>query len=165
MPGSCSQPCEHRVQQDRQKRSMMRIVDQKSVGSVGGTRSGRGVGTTSGARFTLDSGTATAKLEAHAPISILGGLEALIAIQSEDTTRERRRRSARRGQSMLDVLDELKLALLTGHLPPDMQARLSATLHEAGVSGDPQLDGIIDAIELRAEVELAKLRQAQRRDR
>lgn len=144
---------------------MMRIVDQKSVGSVGGARGGRGAGTASGARFTLDTGGATAKLESHAPISILGGLEALIAIQSEDNSRERRRRSARRGQSMLDVLDELKLALLSGHLPPDMQLRLSATLREAGASGDPQLDGIIDAIELRAEVELAKLRQVQRRDR
>lgn len=144
---------------------MMRIVDQKSVSSVGAARGSRGGGAASGARFTLDTGGTMAKLEAHAPISILGGLEALIAIQSEDNTRERRRRSAKRGQSMLDVLDELKLALLTGHLPPDMQARLSATLREAGASGDPQLDGIIDAIELRAEVELAKLRQALRRDR
>ncbi len=144
----------------------MRIVDQKSVNQVNGTRGGRGPGGASGARFTLDSGGATAaKLEAHAPISILGGLEALIALQSEDNTRERRRRSAKRGQSMLDVLDELKLALLSGHLPPDMQRRLSAVLREAGPSGDPQLDGIIDAIELRAEVELAKLKQAQRRDR
>jgi hypothetical protein len=144
---------------------MMRIVDQKSVNSVGGARSGRGASAAGGARFTLDAGTAAVKLEAKAPISILGGLEALIAIQSEDNTREKRRRSARRGQSMLDVLDELKLALLGGHLPADLQSRLSAALREAMPSGDPQLDGIIDAIELRAEVELAKLKQAQRRDR
>ena len=94
----------------------------------------------------------------------MGGLEALIAIQSEDNSRERKRRSTRRGQAMLDVLDELKLALLSGNLPPDMQARLSATLREGWPSGDPKLDGIIDSIELRAEVELAKLKQAKRRD-
>ncbi len=143
---------------------MMRIVDQKTVNSVNGTRGGRSAGAAGGTRFTLDAGTTAAKLESHAPISILGGLEALIAIQSEDTSRERKRRSVRRGQGMLDVLDELKLALLGGHLPADLQRRLSATLREAGESGDPQLDGILDAIELRAEVELAKLKQAQRRD-
>lgn len=143
---------------------MMRIVDQKSVNSVGGARGGRGAGATGGARFTLEQGGAAAKLEAHAPISILGGLEALIAIKSEDNTREKRRRSVRRGQGILDILDELKVSLLAGRLPPDLQARLSSTLREGLPSGDPALDGIIDAIELRAEVEIAKLKQAQKRD-
>lgn len=140
---------------------MIRVNDQKSVSSVGGTRSARGAGGT-GARFTLDAGGTAAKATAQAPISILGGLEALIAIKAEDNTRERRRRSAKRGQVMLDVLDELKLALLSGRLTPELQARLSASLHGADPSGDPRLDGIIDAIELRAEVELAKLKQAQK---
>lgn len=144
---------------------MIRVNDQKSVSSVGGTRSARGSGGASGARFTLDAGGAAAKATAQAPISILGGLEALIAIKAEDNTRERRRRSAKRGQVMLDVLDELKLALLSGRLTPELQARLSASLHGADPSGDPRLDGIIDAIELRAEVELAKLKQAQKSGR
>jgi hypothetical protein len=144
---------------------MIRVNDQKSVNSVGGARGGRGAAGAGGARFTLDAGGQAAKLVAQAPISILGGLEALIAIKSEDNTRERRRRSAKRGQVMLDVLDELKLALLSGRLSPDLQARLSASLRDMGPSGDPQLDGIIDAIELRAEVELAKLKQARRQDR
>lgn len=141
----------------------MRIVDQKSVNSVGSSRGARGSNGT-GARFTIDSGAASPKAEAKAPISILGGLEALIAIKSEDNTREKRKRSVKRGQGMLDVLDELKIALLGGRLPPGLQARLSASLAEAGASGDPRLDGILDSIELRAEVELAKLKQLQRRD-
>jgi Class II flagellar assembly regulator len=139
---------------------MMRIVDQKSVSSVAGSRTARGTSGT-GARFSLESAAQSVKAEAKAPISILGGLEALIAIQTEDTTRERRRRSAKRGQSMLDVLDELKLALLAGHLPAGLQARLSASLREDAPSGDGRLDSIVDAIELRAEVELAKLKQRQ----
>jgi Class II flagellar assembly regulator len=144
---------------------MMRIADQKALTSVNGAQGARSAAAASGARFTLDIGAAAVRLEAQAPISITGGLEALIALQSEDSSRERRRRSTRRGQAMLDVLDELKLALLSGHLPPDMQARLGTVLREGWPSGDPQLDGIIDSIELRAEVELAKLKQAQRRDR
>ncbi|MCA0399627.1 MAG: flagellar assembly protein fliX [Proteobacteria bacterium] len=141
----------------------MRIVEQKSVGNVGGARGARGA-SGSGARFTIDQGATSTKAEAKAPISILGGLEALIAIQSEDNTREKRKRSLKRGQSMLDVLDELKLALLSGHLPANIQSRLGMVLQDTGASGDPRLDGIVDAIELRAEVELAKLRQAQRRE-
>lgn len=140
---------------------MMRIVDQKAVSSVSGSRGARNASGT-GARFTLDTPSQSPRAEAKAPISIMSGLDALIAIQTEDTTRERRRRSAKRGQSMLDVLDELKLALLAGHLPASLQARLSATLHEAMPSGDPALDSIVDAIELRAEVELAKLKQRQK---
>lgn len=132
------------------------------MAGVGGSRGVRGSGGT-GARFTLDAGTQTARLEAKAPISILGGLEALIAIQSEDNTREKRRRSVKRGQSMLDVLDELKLALLSGQLTPDLTNRLSMLVRDSSLSGDPALDSIMDSIELRAEVELAKLRAAARR--
>lgn len=142
---------------------MIRVGDQKAVGSVGGARGGRGAAST-GARFSLDTGGASAKIESQAPISILGGLEALIAIQSEDTTRERRRRSAKRGQAMLDVLDELKIALLSGRLTPELQTRLTNTLRDQMPSGDAGLDRIIDAIELRAEVELAKIKCAQRRE-
>jgi Class II flagellar assembly regulator len=140
---------------------MMRIVDQTSVSSVSNTRNARSSAGT-GARFSLESAATSARAEAKAPISIMGGLDVLIAIQTEDTTRERRRRSAKRGQSMLDVLDELKLALLAGHLPAGLQARLSTVLREEMPSGDPSLDSIVDAIELRAEVELAKLKQRQK---
>ncbi|WP_284180110.1 flagellar assembly protein FliX [Rhabdaerophilum sp. SD176] len=139
----------------------IRITDQKGVSGVGGSRGVRGSSGT-GARFTIDSGGATARMESKAPISILGGLEALIAIQSEDNTREKRRRSVKRGQSMLDLLDELKLALLAGQLPPDFMNRLSVMVRDSADSGDPTLDSIMDSIELRAEVELAKLRTAAR---
>ncbi|MCA3631285.1 MAG: flagellar assembly protein FliX [Methylobacterium sp.] len=139
----------------------MRIVDQRNVNAVASSRSAR-VGGSAGARFTLDSGTATAKAEGAAPASVLGGLEALIAIQSEDTTRERRRRGLRRGHSLLDLLDELKIALLAGSPTPDLLNRLAVAMRDEGFSGDPRLDGILESIDLRAAVELAKLRKAQR---
>ncbi len=117
----------------------------------------------SGARFTLDGlAPDTARARAQAPVAILGGLDALIAIRAEENTRERRRRSARRGQGMLDVLDDLKLAVLEGRIAPGLQNRLLAALAGAGASGDTHLDGIITEIELRAEVELAKLRMREK---
>lgn len=140
----------------------MRIIDQRSVQSLSSVRNARGGAAAGGARFTLDQGSPTAKAEGAAPAAILGGLEALIAIQSEDTTKERRRRIVRRGQGLLDLLDELKIALLAGSLPADLQARLSIAMRDESFSGDPRLDSILEGIDLRAAVELAKLRKASR---
>jgi hypothetical protein len=140
----------------------MRIIDQRSVQSLSNVRNARGGAAAGGARFTLDQGSPTAKAEGAAPAAILGGLEALIAIQSEDTTKERRRRGVRRGQGLLDLLDELKIALLAGNLPADLQARLSIAMRDESFSGDPRLDSILEGIDLRAAVELAKLRKAAR---
>jgi hypothetical protein len=140
----------------------MRIIDQRNVQSLSGARNLRGGNSVGGARFTLDQGSPTAKAEGAAPAAILGGLEALIAIQSEDTTRERRRRGVRRGQGLLDLLDELKIALLAGNLPADLQMRLSMAMRDESFSGDPRLDSILEGIDLRAAVELAKLRKATR---
>ncbi|CAN1545829.1 flagellar assembly regulator FliX [Rhabdaerophilaceae bacterium] len=139
----------------------MRIVDQKSISSIATARAPRGSGVVSGARFSLDQGASAAKAESAAPASILGGLEALIALQSEDTTRERRRRTMRRGQGLLDLLDELKIALLSGHLPAELQNRLSQAMRDESFSGDPRLDSILEGIDLRAAVELAKLRKTR----
>lgn len=140
----------------------MRVYDQKGVGSVQSGRGGRAAAAP-GARFSLNAGSSPmARMEAQAPISILGGLEALIALQEGENGREKRARSARRGFRVLDLLDELKIAILGGRLPPNLQERLRAALQEEGASDDPRLDSLMEGIELRAEVELAKLRQRNR---
>jgi hypothetical protein len=137
----------------------MRITDQKGVSTFSGQRGARPAAST-GTRFTIEQAVTSPKAEALAPAAILSSLDALIALQSGEGGRERRRRSLKRGHGMLDVLDELKIALLSGHLPAGMQQRLSVLLHESQPTGDPALDSIIDGIELRASVELAKLRVA-----
>ena len=70
---------------------------------------------------------------------------------------ERRRRSVQRGKSALDVLDDLKLKLLSGHLDSATVSRLrDASANLKSSSGDPGLDSVLSEIELRVEVELAK---------
>ena len=55
-------------------------------------------------------------------------------------------------------MNDLQLALLTGRLSLDRLERLHALLAEkADISEDPRLAGVIEEIELRAAVELAKL--------
>src|SRR5215475_7439544 len=52
-------------------------------------------------------------------------IDALIALQGiEEDPAERRRRSVARGKGALDVLDELKLGLLSGNLDSSTVARL-----------------------------------------
>ncbi len=85
-----------------------------------------------------------------------GGLEGLLALQIVEDPLLRRRRSAQRGRTMLDLLDSLKLALLSGRVPRETLHRIARTMRQREPSGDPVLEGIIAEIELRAAVELAK---------
>jgi hypothetical protein len=63
-----------------------------------------------------------------------------------------------RGYRLLDDLDRIKAALLSGAVPTSELLRLAAALGEAREqSGDPGLDEVLAHIDLRAQVELAKL--------
>lgn len=119
-----------------------------------------------GTGFSLNSTADTsqpAKTGAAAPMV---ALDSLLAIQAEqDATAERRKRAVRRGHSLLDALDALKLSVLSGRLEPgDLLTIKARLMEERGHSGDPRLDEIIAHIELRAEVELAKLTLRSRSD-
>ena len=88
----------------------------------------------------------------------VGGIEALIALQGIEAPEERRRRAVKHGRHALDALDQLKLSLLGGSLDEATLAKLktaAAGLKDA--SGDSRLDGVLGEIELRVEVELAKM--------
>jgi len=88
-------------------------------------------------------------------------IDALIALQGiEEDPAERRRRSVARGKGALDVLDDLKLGLLSGNLDSSTVSRLrDAAANLKSSSGDPRLDAVLSEIELRVEVELAKAGQ------
>lgn len=101
--------------------------------------------------------------EARGPSSVGGGaalgpVDALLALQEVMEPGGGRGQAGQRGQDLLDHLDDLQLALLTGRLPLDRLERLHDLLAEkADISADPRLAGVIEEIELRAAVELAKL--------
>ena len=62
--------------------------------------------------------------------------------------------------SWLDILDELKIGLLSGNLDASTMNRLrDAAANLKSSSGDPGLDAVLSEIELRVEVELAKAGQ------
>ena len=109
--------------------------------------------------FALPSEEAAQSAAAPASLRSIGGIDALIALQSGDEEPgARRRRAVARGRVALDALDELKHGLLAGTLQPTVLERLKSAVTElAGDSGEPRLNAVLKEIELRVEVEIAKL--------
>lgn len=123
-----------------------------TTGSSGLRRAGEGQ------RFSLGEASRGGATSAAAATSGLASVDALLALQGEGDATERRRRSLKRGHDLLDGLDRLKAALLSGRVPLQQLKTLAARLAErSGSSGDPGLDDLLAQIELRAAVELAKL--------
>jgi hypothetical protein len=108
--------------------------------------------------FSVDEGETPKSAVATTSLRTVGGIDALLALQGEEGPTERRRRAVKRGGIALDALDELKVGVLSGALEPATLTRLKAAT--AGLrdgSGDPGLDEVLAEIELRVEVEIAKM--------
>jgi hypothetical protein len=82
----------------------------------------------------------------------------LLSLQEIADATAGRSRAKARGEAMLDRLDDIRLGLLTGTVSKERLSELSrlARVRRAEVD-DPRLVEVLDEIELRAEVELAKL--------
>lgn len=112
--------------------------------------------------FSLEEGSAARSTAAASGTRSIGGIDALLALQSVDEPGERRRKAVKRGKSALDALDALKIGLLSGTFDTGALARLKlATASLSEPSGDPALDSVLAEIELRAQVELAKIGMPQ----
>ncbi|WP_332640524.1 flagellar assembly protein FliX [Brevundimonas sp.] len=133
----------------------MKVTGPTGPSSPQGSRPARASG-----GFSVPStaaGSAAPPTAAAAGVSGVGGVPALMALQGVEDVTERRRRAIRRGGGLLDRLEELKLALLQGEAGEGALDRLSRTLREERpVDADPGLNGLLDQIDLRAAVELAK---------
>ena len=93
--------------------------------------------------------------ESAAAGAVTGSL-GLIGLQQGFSDAERDDAARRRGNAVLEELESLQLALLTGRVDPGRLARL-AQLAEGESGADPALRDILAAISLRARIELARL--------
>jgi len=111
----------------------------------------------SGFRLAAAAGEEAATQRAGAT-SGASPVAALLALQEVPDATRRPSRGVRRGRDLLDELDAVRLALLTGRLPRARLERLAQAVRErAGEESDPRLAEALAEIELRAAVELAKL--------
>ncbi|MBH73373.1 MAG: flagellar assembly protein FliX [Rhodospirillaceae bacterium] len=88
-------------------------------------------------------------------------VDALLAIQEvDDAVDGRSRKGQRWGESILDKLEELRIGLIGGVIPPNDLEAITQMLREGrGEVEDPELNQVLDEIELRARVEIAKFRR------
>jgi hypothetical protein len=108
--------------------------------------------------FTVGADTTARPLDAAAGLRTVGGIEALLALQGIEDPIERRRHAVKRGRLALDALDELKIGLLGGAFSSATLTKLQAAAAWLKQdSGDTNLDTVLAEIELRVEVEIAKI--------
>lgn len=93
-----------------------------------------------------------------APVTALDAMLTIQAVDEQGGGRQNRQRAYQRGSTLLDRLDEIRHGLLMGTLPADRLQRLAQALRsEKLMVQDPKLAEVMAEIELRCEVELAKL--------
>ena len=106
--------------------------------------------------------------ESHAQIVAgpgpIAALDSILMLQGMDDSTQGRSKGVAYGEQLLDLLDSVRDGLLAGEIPRATLNKLAAAVtrrHEA--FADPKLQDVLDQIELRAHVELAKLEQLEKR--
>lgn len=96
------------------------------------------------------------------PVAATSPLTAMLALQEVDDHAVTRRKAVKQGRLSLDALDQLRQNLLMGTLSPGVISNLEDVIRQQReYELDPELKSLLDDIELRVAVELAKIEVAQ----
>jgi hypothetical protein len=89
-------------------------------------------------------------------------VDTILALQGVEDATDSRRRVVQHGEQLLSLLDEIRDGFLAGGIPRGTLNRLALAIIARRESfADPKLHEVLDEIDLRARVELAKLEQAE----
>lgn len=132
----------------------MRIENNLRTGSVAARTTAR-PGSANPEFLVSEEGAAARAAASSAPVAA-APIGALLALQAVEDPTAGRKRQLRRGRSLLDILDALKADLVTGKVSEGHLNQLMLIVGQARERGEPGLDALLDDIELRARVELAK---------
>lgn len=98
-----------------------------------------------------------------APTNSIARVDALLSVQGAESATERaaRKRMHGRAEDILTELDKLRHAILTGGLTIGQVIDIADVVasHRERIT-DPRLTGILDEIDLRAQIEMAKVQMA-----
>jgi Class II flagellar assembly regulator len=120
----------------------------------------RGTGT-SGGTFTISDAPEPVRAATVAAPGPLTALESILTLQNVDDAASGPSKGVAHGEQLLDLLDNVRDGLLSGGIPRTTLNRLASAVSRRHENfADPKLQGVLDEIELRAKVELAKLEQA-----
>ncbi len=120
----------------------------------------------SGSAFSTMIDSLTSDIESPAAVAetpLLSGVNPMLGLQEVSDVEIARKQAIKRGKLTLDALDELRVSLLIGSVAPHMLTQLEKLVREQrALAPDPALASVLDDIELRAAVELAKLEMVMR---
>ena len=137
---------------------VMKINGPTSTQQTGAARGAGRVASGSGFSLSVDEAEEAAEAQRMAGLDGVMTVSALLALQGVEDPLSRRKRAMGRASRLLDMLDDLKLAMLEGVASPATLENLARTVREERASTDDQgLNDVLNQIETRAAVELAKL--------
>lgn len=131
----------------------MRIDTNQRVGNIG---SRTATARSSSSPFFVNDGATATENRAATALSPPTSLDALLALQAVEDPLLKKKKLVRRGTQLLDTLEDMKTDLLSGRVSESRLNQLMAVLGQVREKADPRLDALLDDIELRARVELAK---------
>lgn len=109
-----------------------------------------------GNAFAIESDAGAERVANADPVIASSGIDALLALQAVEDPLFAKRKALRRGSNLLDTLEAIKADLLAGRVSEGRLNALMAIVSSARERGLAGLDALLDDIELRARVELAK---------
>ncbi len=129
-----------------------------------GKKSGAKKSATAGAAFQSFLEGGDDKVDANSSLSSSAGatpIDAILALQGVDPEEARkgaRARAAQKGFDILKILDDIQVGILMGEISGTRLIALQRLIDEQRENfDDPHLSDLLDDIELRAAIELAKL--------
>ena len=136
----------------------MRVSQTRRSNAGQKTRSGRGVDA-GGGQFQLPKGSAvTHRPEISGPVAV-GSVDTIVALQAVEEPSDQRRQAVETGDRILDLLDQLKIGVLSGQVrTADLNMLKKTVERQLSIVDDPGLNDVLKQIDLRARVELAKLK-------
>jgi hypothetical protein len=136
----------------------MKVESTKGTGISGVRRGKAGKSGSSDFSKLLDE---TAEAGQAAGPSGVQSVDSVLSVQEVGGREGGRKRARERAELLLDRLEDIRHGLLMGAIPRDrLQELATAVRHQREAIDDPRLVEILDEIELRARVELAKFERS-----
>ncbi len=137
---------------------MMKITGNSPISNSSATKKKSKASGASGFAGLLGGAEESSAVSTPASIAGPSALDGMLALQEVSDEDVGQKRAVRQGLSTLDALEDLRLAILLGEVSPTQLERIQKRMEQQrGVVMDPELQALMNEIEVRAAVELAKL--------
>lgn len=111
----------------------------------------------------LDAAGEAEEVKKASPVMPTSPIGTMLALQEIGGDEFARKKAVKQGSMSLDALEHIRDALLTGELTTQHITHLQHVVdQQRDLIDDPALNAVLDDIELRVAVELAKLEKARR---